>query len=633
MKSSKFFSIIPWATAIVALLFSCLVGLFHIHNADIWWHLSWGEKMLQLHTIFPSAEDFYFTPTDAAYLRQLPNTFLGDIFFALLYRMTGIVGLQLLVIFFLIIAGAAIIFFIFKKTLLQKKENYAIALFLFFALCLGTCQLQMVRNALFSLALFPITLALFHWHSHVREGWKVLWIYPLFFLFWSVIHSSYALGFIALILLYTGLLLDRFLKRPCFLSMTQVCTMLVAPLLLFFISFLYSHQIRSLVAGFFFHGITLLSHALHLEALPNSSFLVENSLRPSWEAHSKPLSGDFITTWKVLRHPAAWTSMLLSSIAFVLLLCTRPRNKFGLAALLAFTTYFGICYLRGTGYATITALFVITSILADPDKKRISVLPENIFLFLKSTLPLLSSIICAIALFGMMGVVLSKQSEFFFKERERVFGFGKAALFDEAPYLFVKREFGSAPCFTTIVTGSYASFLWNSSREPETKKVFIDGFFSPHPPALWHDYRTAVRVSDISLLEGYGLQVAIVENSRFDWQYAFLRSSEWRPVAIGLGATVYAQKRALPIPTMPVTLLFTQDDVVHNASPTVQRAVAAAYYNCILSLGFHGMTTAANNLMTRHEELFETLANGLDPSQRENIRFQPKGIKPILLRP
>lgn len=610
-----FNSLISWIAGTMALAIACLVGLFHIHNSDVWWHIAWGDEMLQLKTLFPSAENFYFTPIDPAYLKQLSNTFLGDIGLAFLYRLAGVPGLQLLVLLSLILAGAAVIFFPLRSLLQLEKNWYWGALLLFFLLALGTCQLQMVRNALFSLVFFPLTLALFYWHTHDSKGWKVLFFYPLLFLVWSATHSSYALGVIALFLLYAGLLADRLSHRPCLLSTGPIVVMLIAPCLLLFLSLIYSHQIRVLLAGYFFHGITLLFQALHLEASPASSFLIENNLRPSWENNGIPLSGDFFSTWKVISHPAAWSSLLLSLVAFLLLIVHRPRNKFGMMALLSLTTYFGVSYFRGTGYAAITALFVITSILAEADRIR----GKKIVLFF-------CALACVIGFVGMIAVVSLKKSELFFREKERVFGFGKAAAFEDAPYAFVKTHFLEEPCFTTIVTGSYASFVWKSQ-----KKVFIDGFFAPHPTSLWEEYRAANALEELSFLDSYGIQVAIIENNRSDWQYAFLSDPAWRALAIGIGSTVYAKMNL--VGDAPVTILFTLEEVAHLASPTSQRAVAVAYYNSLLGLASRGMQPTADLLINQPEELFETLARYLEPSEQENIRQQPRSMKPILLSP
>jgi hypothetical protein len=386
---------------------------------------------------------------------------------------------------------------------------------------------------------------------------------------------------------------------------------------LFCISLTYSCQARELLTGACIHTFSFLSDLLYSTSFSSAFSLLNHTLKPLWENNGIASSGDFIPTWKVMTHPAAWSSMLLSGIAFALLFWKNPPNKIGLLGLLTFTTYFGLCYIRGTGYAAIAAVFTISWILAHQEiRMKNSKLIPGITLFA-----------CFVMLMGMSAVVLFKKNEFFFREKGRVFGFGKAAVFEDAPYAFVKKYFPEAPCFTTIVTGSYASFFWKD------KKVFIDGFFAPHPTSLWEDYHKAEAAQDLTFLDPYGIEVAIVENNRFDWQHLFLCSPTWRPVAIGLGVTVYAQRSILPDPDLPVKLLFTRAEVEHCTSPTAQRMLATAYYNSILSLKLHGLETAASTLINEPEELFETLVYYLDIAQRGNIRQEPRGLKPTLLRP
>ncbi|MFI0347742.1 MAG: hypothetical protein ACH346_03060 [Chthoniobacterales bacterium] len=623
----------PYLCGLIAIIFACLVGLFPVHNSDVWWHIAWGKKMLQLSTLSPAATDFYFTPTTTAYGRELINTFLGDISLALLYQIGGVIALQLLVLLFLFIGGAVVILVPMNECKKETRWRF-VQLLLFFAFCLGTCQLQIVRNSLSSLAFFPATLALYSWHCR-RGGWRPLIFSVLLLIFWSFLHPSYALGIIALIILYAGMLLDGWRKISENISTSHLLRTLAVLLLFFGISLTYSWQVRQLLVVPVTHvflaaeKIVKAEEQKYFTAPSEKNRPIEatslNLTKPAWGNSSLPLSGDFIPTWRAMRHPAATSSMLLSLVAFLLLIFYRGRNKIGMIILLGFTTYFGICYLRGTGYAAITAVFMISSAVSSFAKNNF--LSEEKSNFLKKCIAPLSALLCLASLVCGFWLIITKQTEPFFMEKGRVFGFGKAVAFDDASYQFVQTHFLDKPCFTTMVTGSYASFFWG-----DHKKVFIDSFFAPHATAFWKDYDATLVAHDIGLLNEYGIQVAIVENNRSDWQYIFLSAQEWQPVAISLGTTVYAKRDVLPENTL-VEILFTQADVDHSASPTTQRAVAAAYYNCILSLQLHHLGKVATDLTNKHENLFATLVNYLDSSQRRNIRQQPKGIKSTMLRP
>lgn len=204
-------------------------------------------------------------------------------------------------------------------------------------------------------------------------------------------------------------------------------------------------------------------------------------------------------------------------------------------------------------------------------------------------------------------------------------GFGKAAVFDDAPYNFAKTYFLDAACFTTIVTGSYASLLWKN------KKVFIDSFFAPHPNELWKDYNALLETNDETLLDGHHVSIALVENSRLDWQSFFLNAPSWRPVALGKGVTLYGKENLISAET-PIEILFDHAEIA-SLAPTERRALAAAYYNSILSLQLHQLPQAAAATIEHDETLFKTLVACLDPTQQANIRFAPPGIKPVLLTP
>lgn len=160
-----------------------------------------------------------------------------------------------------------------------------------------------------------------------------------------------------------------------------------------------------------------------------------------------------------MTHPAAWSSMFLSAIAFALLLWKKTPNKIGLLALLSFTTYFGLCYIRGTGYAAIAAAFVIAWIVANQKQNEESLKGKKYTSYFRTIIAGVSFVACLALLGGILTLVVFKKSEFFFREKERCFGFGKAVCFEDAPYAFVKKYFPDAPCFTTIMTGSYASFF------------------------------------------------------------------------------------------------------------------------------------------------------------------------------
>ncbi|MBM3856993.1 MAG: hypothetical protein FJ390_03415, partial [Verrucomicrobia bacterium] len=352
-----------WAVGTLSITFGIFIGFFHIHNSDVWWHIAWGEQMLQQHTIFPAADFFYFTPTTNDYLRDLPNTFLGDIGLAFLFRWGGTVALQLLVLTCLF-SGAYFILTPWKNKIQENKQWVPFALLLFFAFCLGTCQLQVVRNSIVSLSLFPLTLVRYVKHTQYG-GKKYLSSSVFIFLIWSWIHPSYLLGILSLLLLYGGDCIEHFLHSRSLSSVMPSFRALLALTLLFLVTLTYSWQPRQLITTTLTHTTSSLTHFLKKELHSSSSSeeLSTKITEPLWGKSAAPLSGDFVPTWKVMHHPAAWSSMLLALVAWLSLFFYRGPHKLGFIGLLILTTYFGYCYLRGTGYLTIVAIFILTSVL------------------------------------------------------------------------------------------------------------------------------------------------------------------------------------------------------------------------------------------------------------------------------
>jgi len=606
-----------WLFGVIASLFGIFVGLFPIHNADIWWHIAWGQQILAQHTLFPSADFFYFTPIARGYLRELPNTFLGDVGLTLLFRYGGTTALQLLVLVCLF-GGACFILAPWKDKIEKDKKWGSLALFFFVAFCIGTCQLQVIRNSIISLIFFPLTLALYYlWHTR-RGGKKFIIAYVVLLLIWSWIHPSYLLGIVSLLLLYAGDCVENFLRRRPLSGALPSCRALLALTFLFLVTLTYSWQPRQLVTASLTHSASSLTHFLKKEQQTFTSQALSTKItQPLWGKSAAPLSGDFVPTWKVMHHPAAWSSMLLALTAWLSLLFYRGFHKLGFIGLLALTTYFGCCYLRGTGYLTIVSIFILTFVLTTMEFRS----PRLVVMVLRG-----ATLLVLIAIAGMIDLTFSRQSEFFFKEKSRVFGLGKAAVFNEAPYNFTKTHFVDAPCFTTMVTGSYASLLWK-----DQKKVFIDAFFAPHPNELWKDYNALLETNDDTLLDRYHISIALIENSRFDWQSFFLNAPAWRPVAIDKGVTLYGKQDFISAET-PIEILFDHTEVA-SLAPTERRALAAAYYNSILSLQLHQLSQAAAATIKHDETLFETLVAYLDPQQQGNIRLDPPGIRPVLLTP
>ena len=156
-----------------------------------------------------------------------------------------------------------------------------------------------------------------------------------------------------------------------------------------------------------------------------------------------------------------------------------------------------------------------------------------------------AAILGAVALFFLTAwigfgwwMVAKGKIDAFIPDGQHVSRSGQVPIYDEAVADWVKREFPDTPVFTTIETGSYCVLRWNFE-----KQVFLDGFFAPHPPAVWNAYHAAMRQSDLRPLEeNFGIRLAILPTTSPKWVDLFLKAKNWAPIALGNGTVVFAHR-------------------------------------------------------------------------------------------
>ena len=154
-----------WVLIILAVL---PVSLSKITDVDIWWHIHFGRVMLETLSL-PDLSGTYFTPvTDS--LSDFRFTFLGDIIFYMVYRVSGDVGLQLLRL------GSVFLCLYFFLSITRFQYNgWTLVILMIFVV--GTYQKQLIRNSLFALPLTVVFLWLF-FQIRFRNRERLVWIYP-----------------------------------------------------------------------------------------------------------------------------------------------------------------------------------------------------------------------------------------------------------------------------------------------------------------------------------------------------------------------------------------------------------------------------------------------------------------------
>ena len=323
---------------------------------------------------------------------------------------------------------------------------------------------------------------------------------------------------------------------------------------------------------------------------------LNNSIWP--EIASQPRSGDFLSPFDRLDYLPVPVSFAFGFVALFDLLFWSRRCRFSLLLPLAGTFAIGMAYFRLTGY--IAAVGFCTMAL-NSDGRTVGVA----LIFRRCTWASVSaSVLWALALYQ---AVFTGAVPELIGEPNYVFGLGKIPTYDDRVCDYVRKCYSEKNVFTTVVSGSFALFKWYPG-----KKVFIDGFFAPHPFSLWKDYKEVTTSQNPDLLhDRYGVELALVEHDRSDWNMTFLNGKSWQPVAIGLGDVLY---RYQPNRSSEMPVLFFELPEVGRMPRYFRQTLAYNYYSSIISVAhFTGSTLKCTE---RDRGIFYGLEPALAPNDR-----------------
>ncbi len=568
-----------------------------ITTSDAWWHVALGRAIVSQG--WPDFAQFYFTPVNPR-VPDLRWEAAGDVLFYFAWKAGGTWGLQALSVGALAGACAAL-----RAIHPGRMNGWLLALLL--AVAFATLQLQLPRNSVVSL---PLVGVLFWMFARWRRAGNARWLWglvPLLAL-WGVLHGSYLLGIVLVALLLAGDLLDTWReKRPQLTRHAGRSAAIVAACLAVNMAGnaetarMFENPVRSAL------GLAKPAAARRAKAEPVSAAPVQpapfslkvwlNNL--IWPASADEVrSGDFVSPFDRLEYRPVPASFALSVLALVFAALTRPVRASWLLAFGA-TAFLGICYFRMTGYAALGAAALI---LAQCRNRRPLLEPLAQRPWIGTGLAALFAVVVWLSLArGGLGTLIGRPNH--------VTGSGKICTFDDAACDWVFARGEERRCFTTIVTGSYALLKWGPDR-----RVFIDGFFGPHPRRLWREYllaRTEGRLAPLH--EKYGVQLALIEHTRRDWIKVFNADADWRPAAIGPGCMVYAHRTAA-LPVRP-ELLFTDAEVA-TLAPIFRECLALNYYQTIAGLVGASRGRDAQEVISADPALFRNLRTALPASQR-----------------
>lgn len=581
-----------------------------ITTSDCWWHLALGRWLVQQHSL-PDYARFYFTPVQAG-VTDLRWSALGDILLYLTHAAGGDVALQLLSF------GCVALACIFLRQMRTAPlHGWVTALLTLVAL--ATYQLQLPRNAMFSL---PLTALVFLLFARYRLSRRVLlvWALPLVVGIWGLLHASCLLGVVlTALLLGADAIEGAFVSRADFLRRLRVAIPVCAAALLLATvgNAAAMKMLRRPVDYVFKSGAPARVASSPSIARPPVAAprgvkeWLNNSIWPA--VPGKVRSADFSPSLDRLSYHPVVVAFALAGLAGVWLCWARGLQLPWIAAYLA-TALLGVSYFRMTGYAALGSAALMLS--SGPLRGRVAA-------------ALAQSSWMGAALTGGVAVVV--WGSFFtgslpglIGNSRHVFAAGKVPAFDDSATAWLLAKPAGRPAFTTIVTGSFALDRWQWKR-----RVFIDGFFAPHPDKVWADYSRARQQAGggAILREKYGISYALIEHTRLDWNRVFLSEEEWQPAAIGAGCLIYAHASVLA--DQPPEWLFSPD-TADEMPPYFRAALARNYYGAILALLGANRTEAARSFVATAPRAYVQWRRWLTPPERTAIREMDSELLPPL---
>lgn len=552
LKSNKTFiffqnpRISLWAALVIFML---PVSFIKIYDCDVWWHMQLGRSMLE-NLGLPDYNRFYFTPINFKY-SDLRYTFIGDIFLYGVHWLGNDFGLQFLVLFIVIFSCYLLI------SIAGPKFNawHLLALMFF---VVGTFQIQLIRNALFSL-LFTTLIFWLWWQVRYRGKEKRIWFLPVLIGLWGCIHGSYLLGFGIMVLVFAGDAMDSLRglnqarKNLIFhfgivILLSFICISLYNPLTEHYFKI---HKIKNI----FSYQNNLKNEYVPEIFVKNNSSQAPTEKNKKLNQHTDPLlsgidikrvlqnvknflnnlffqqndailpSGDFASPFEFFVLLYVKISFLVGLMGLIFLtLFSRPIRFSHLLPFLAVLVA-GSGYTRMVGYIPVVATSAIF----------ISARNEEFKLHISHKWAKWAAALAITAIYVNMATSYKVNMG----TNLHAFGMGRIPVFSKENAHKILTDFPEKKVFTTIMNGGYLLYNWYPK-----KKVFIDGFFAPHPYSLFLDYSKFVKgeIDPNVFHEKYGVEIAVIEQFRISLNKSFLKSPSWYVGFIDKGSVVYFYK-------------------------------------------------------------------------------------------
>ncbi len=202
--NARYFShMSPWLFWGLFFLFAGYYLVVKIGSVDLWWHLACGRYFFE-NGSYPVPGTFTFSPVVAS--TGNAKTWLGDLFLYTIHAFAGNeIGLQLFRIIAIVIPVV-----VFVR--LSGKQYNTWTLLGGQILVWGTMQQHFVRNSIFAMIFLPLMVLIWHMANRDRR-FKLLFVFPLIFLFWTHMHGYALVGLVILILFFIGDIIDQVMGK------------------------------------------------------------------------------------------------------------------------------------------------------------------------------------------------------------------------------------------------------------------------------------------------------------------------------------------------------------------------------------------------------------------------------------
>jgi hypothetical protein len=188
-KSGAIAELLRWLCSFPAMLGALLVGAtfavvrsFSV-DPDIWWHIRTGELILSTHR-WATTDPYSYTSAGAPWMSC---EWLGDVVFAVVYRLGGLRGLEVL----LVALASAVMLALYGFATLRSGNCKAAFLVSAVLLTLANASFNLRPQMLGYLFLILTLIAL----ELFRQGkQRALCLLPVLFFFWVNTHGSWIIG-------------------------------------------------------------------------------------------------------------------------------------------------------------------------------------------------------------------------------------------------------------------------------------------------------------------------------------------------------------------------------------------------------------------------------------------------------